>query len=78
MLWQIKLHMNKRMYVHAFKNKLVMILLSILQIFDMTDGGLHVVSGFVVEGELGGVVVGAVSQGPVRSAVGEGTGFAVR
>lgn len=54
-----------------------MILLSIFQIFDVTDGGLHVVPGFVVERQMGGVVVRAVTQGSVGSAVGEGAGFAV-
>lgn len=44
----------------------------------MADGGLHVFPRFVVEGQRGGVVVGAVAQSPVGSAVGEGTGFAVR
>lgn len=59
------------------KIKHVMILLSIFQVFDVTDGGLYVVSGFVVEGHMGGVVVRAVTQGSVGSAVGEGAGFAV-
>lgn len=52
-------------------------LLSVLQIFNMTDGGLHIVPWFVVEGERRGVVVRAVAQGPVRSAVSKGTRFAV-
>lgn len=43
----------------------------------MADGHLHVFPRFVVERQRGGVVVRAVSQGPVGSAVGEGTGFAV-
>lgn len=55
----------------------VTLLLSIFQVFDVTDGGLHVVAGFVVEGQMGGVVVGAVTQGSIGSAVGEGARFAV-
>lgn len=52
--------------------------LFVFQVFDVADGGLHVFPRFVVEGQRGGVVVGArVSQSPVGSAVGKGTGFAV-
>lgn len=53
------------------------LLLSIFQIFDVTDRGLDVVAGFVVEGQMGGVVVRAVTQGSVGSAVGEGARFSV-
>lgn len=60
------------------KKSLFIFLLSVFQILNVTDGGLHIVPWFVVEGELGGVVVGAVTEGPVRSAVSKGTRFAVR
>lgn len=65
--------------LHVLRKKMLFIvLLSIFQIFNMTDGGLHIFSWFVVEGEWGGVVIRAVSQGPVGSAVSKGTRFAIR
>lgn len=63
--------------VHLRENKKE-ILLSVFQIFNVTHGGLHVVAWFVVEWERSGVVIRAVSQGPVRSAVGKRTRFAIR
>lgn len=51
--------------------------LFIFQVFHVADGGLHVFPRLVVEGQRAGVVVGAVSQSPVGSAVSKGTGFAV-
>lgn len=52
-------------------------LLSIFHVFNVTHGGLHVVTRFVAECERRGVVIRAVSQGPVRSAVSKGTRFSV-
>lgn len=57
---------------------MITFLLSIFQIFNVAHRGLHIVPGFVVEREQGGVIVRAVSQGPVRSAFSKGARFAIR
>ena len=59
------------------RKTLFIFLLSILQILNVTHRGLHVVPGLVVGGERRGVVIRSVSQGPVGSAVSEGTRFPV-
>lgn len=71
---------QKKPFKNRWENKKVELwcLLSIFQIFNVAHRGLHVVPGFVVEREQGGVVVRAVSQGSVRSAVSKGTRFAIR
>ena len=74
----INIHVPLHVCVWKKKKSLFIFLLSVFQILNVTDGGLHIVPWFVVEGELGGVVVGAVTEGPVRSAVGKRTRFAVR
>lgn len=70
-----------KMCLNRWENKkscMITFLLSIFQIFNVAHRGLHIVPGFVVEREQGGVIIRAVSQGPVRSAFSKGTRFAIR
>lgn len=53
-------------------------LLSIFQVFNVTDGGLHVVPWFMVQRERSGVFIRPMSQSPIRSTVCKRTRFAIR